>query len=258
MADEKTVKCADCGLLALRKAGPGGVADHPMGEEVRRRGEHRSYDFETPPHCHVAAFNLPEEYKAEMKKTDGEKVRSFLNVINVPRECAKFCVWDQAKTPKEHADMQRADEFARIQAESHKTDADRAERQLEKQADRQDARERASREWQENESGKNRQWQEVESDKSRGWQEKESTKNRDWQGTEADKNRAWQEKQTAKQRKWELIRWLVSGVIAALFGTATSFTLEWYKSDLTKTKPTEQQQPPPSGHQPQSAPSTNK
>jgi hypothetical protein len=110
-----TVRCADCGFLAVRDlqtnelievkedgrkrwvlpAFPGGSQLGPM-PVVRRCDE--------TPLCAVGAYPLGEEAK-------GREADAVLPVITRDRKCRKFTRWRREYTPKEHYQMFAADQL---------------------------------------------------------------------------------------------------------------------------------------------------
>lgn len=116
MTELPTVKCQDCGLLALRHARQNTVPDVPATKEIRHSGQPPA-DCYSWPCCHVAAFDLQSERDA-IPNQRGDTGR-FLDVITAARVCGNFVPNTEGMTPAEHrvaADAARREREGKMNA----------------------------------------------------------------------------------------------------------------------------------------------
>lgn len=198
-SEKGKVKCIECGLLSLRKGTATDAAFYSVSLHVRKNGQgHNQNGYVRAPYCCLNSHLLHEEYAAKPQSHDEQKASAFLDVITEERLCSKFIAWNQSKTPSEHAAMIDAAAAARIAAESHQQDMDRAERQ-----------QRDQRDWQANEAERNRDWQERQDAKHFKEQRERDRKQRRFQ-------EVMDRKKEYRSRWWQFWCAIGSAVILAL------------------------------------------
>lgn len=140
MAEAK-VKCANCGFLSARGRESDQIVE--MSSHTRETGDlsFKMYGTEAPL-CFVMAADLRKEY-LDTPVTPKPWERLLL-VITLDRECSEFCDWMRGFTPKEHAEMIKADAIRRATEQQQ----------------------REMREWQAQQRKEEREWQ-VAQEKSR-------------------------------------------------------------------------------------------
>lgn len=202
-----TVKCVDCGLLALLSSAAGEVPDSTATREFRQTGGHSLADYHPEPHCYVKAHPIDAEFKSDK---DTDRVRTFLRVINNPRSCGKFHPWDGISTPKEVNDMLGMVEMAKINAQSRKEDLDRADAKARVDMDRADAKTK------------------VDLDRTTA----EAKEVRDWQTAENEKSRKLQ-----RDQNWnENARWVGTGFAIAIFSVCAFFGGQYFEKSEPRAK----------------------
>lgn len=168
----KKVRCKDCGLLALREANSTSLPDHPVNAELRdgSNGTADHYvhgNFYGAPFCCVSACKIHDEH-AVLEKTDADKKRVFLAVINAERSCDSFAPWSKSFSPKEHLLMGYIEQIIAGRDAFYKE-------QLREQREWQDSMTAASdkrdQEWKEAERLRDEAWrrEELEREDNRHW-----------------------------------------------------------------------------------------
>lgn len=113
-----TVKCSDCGFLALRANDSGELCE--AGSNYREDGwpkNARLVDgYGGTPLCFVRAFDLAKE-RADNGKEQNHIPSLNKAVISKERKCSKFCDWRQGFSPKEHAELLMFEEQHKWQKE---------------------------------------------------------------------------------------------------------------------------------------------
>lgn len=170
MADQKTVRCAGCGCLALRTR-KGTPRTYDEADSLSRtRAEHlRVGAHEQAPFCAAMEMPINEEYDKARAARQGipsadptrEAAEDFLSVVNANRACNKFFQWVPMFSPKEHVEMMHLDRLERIAEERKQADAERDERRRQEDKKRQDDRDDDQRRWQSRQTWYERIWKLV-------------------------------------------------------------------------------------------------
>ena len=146
------VKCCNCGFLAVRNTGNNDLVEVPT--HWRRDGQIPDR-FDATPICLKKAFPLNEEMRGT-EHQNRSRVNLFVEVINKDRECLEFYEWRQGHSPKEHREMQQADQLRDWQRrveledrayrdEQRQRDLDREEKQRKEDRDYRDRQDAAMR-----------------------------------------------------------------------------------------------------------------
>lgn len=151
--ESETVKCRDCGLLALRLSPPAEVPNKTAAESFRKVANHPNFGYYTGPFCYAKKFPLETIWEKECKAGYPNE-KTFLDVINSPRQCSEFHKWDGVSSPPEVAAMIESSRVAAIQFESHRLDMDRAADQFKEQLAHQREEAAKARDWQEGQEAK--------------------------------------------------------------------------------------------------------
>ena len=164
-----TIKCAECGLLALRQSE---TRDAHEAEQRTRESGHATGFTESNPYCFAQAQRIDKEC-FELKQTAEYSTNPYAGVLAViqhDRECARFVPWQPGRSPKEHQEMVNAQELQRFQDERQAKDQERQEQRDAAQREWQAAQEDARREREAARELANRKWQEEQNEKNRTWQ----------------------------------------------------------------------------------------
>ena len=102
------VKCAECGLLAVRNLDSQELCS--PGETQRKNGQPPAgagakANLDITPICAVRAHDLPEEVQ-------GSGPAHSVEVMGKDRECDRFMDWSPAYSPREHLEKRREEEQA--------------------------------------------------------------------------------------------------------------------------------------------------
>ena len=143
-----SVKCAECGLLALRTP----------GQEIRQAGHDARTNGRVPdghgqmPVCIRGAASLDKEMA-------GATPDAFVQVVSKDRECDKFYTWHEGYSPKEHLDMVAQETLLKMQADQREADKRWQAEQRERDQRREDERREKDRKQEEERHKSDRQWQ---------------------------------------------------------------------------------------------------
>jgi hypothetical protein len=155
-----SVKCADCGFLALLRVESGElVAADPdfrlNGNIVQTNEEWSKYIFAPYPICAAPTTHL---LRLIGKCVANEREPRY-SEIKKDRECSTFTEWVPGFSVKDHKEMIFTE---RMQAmEKERLEADRQERR--ERETRQDKREELDRQWREKQAEKDQEWRTTES-----------------------------------------------------------------------------------------------
>lgn len=213
------VKCQDCGYLSARRGTT--PPDLEVSPEFRTSGGRPDATIHTAPFCHVGANDLVAEYESCVQGA-GDKKRVRLDVITRERVCGRFVPYQPGKSPAEHRQSSEAATATQGQHmheyELLKYQLDRLERQADRQADAQLARDREYREWVVQQAKAQRDWQDrMESDRK---------------AEKADDERKAKEKDDkAADREWW--RWVLTGLAVGAMALIQFFGSRHY-NDLDR------------------------
>lgn len=106
MDEEKKVKCADCGLLALRKGEIDELPILPTSLGIRRNGvvAGGQLEFDHKPYCCINEHPINDQCDERNKESNNMQA-AFRETIQAERTCAEFTEWIPSLTPKEHIEM---------------------------------------------------------------------------------------------------------------------------------------------------------
>ncbi len=206
MTEETTVKCQDCGLLAVVDAEK---KHRECPQEWRDDGDRPTWlareGCSHSPACHVGEFKLADEYKVAVPPHDPdtkartEKGRKYLHVITMPRVCPKHVPYRVQLTPEQH--IEQAERAARRSADAT---WEREKMDIHREI------ELMRMNWQAEQAIKQRHWQEDFAAKQAEEKRNDDRVQREWQAGEA-------EKQRKHDRKWRIIAG-IGGAVCTIVG----------------------------------------
>lgn len=191
------VRCADCGLLSLRKDDGSPLVE---ANDPARAGEASPTAAFV---CFVRAFDLPAEADDELRQAGGlnperfgvsrvTKMQMYLKVIRCDRTCGEFMTYWQGFSPKERQQM-RLEEMTRKSIEE---------------------RDKAQREWQAAQAERAERVAEERRQEDKRRDEERRADDRRWQRSQEEDRRRWQSGQSFKT----IVVGAVAGLIASFIG----------------------------------------